>query len=744
FELQVEKTPDNIGLVGSRQLAVGKENHPALSTSSTTSTESTQSTTSTSSISTGIQLSYRELNEKSKRQAHHLISKGVKSGTIVAIMMERSIQMIIGILGILKAGGAYLPIDPEYPEERINYILKDSNTKIVLKEIKEFNELNEIQELNDLKEQDESNELGAGIEDIDIHTLNHAFTSTETQQPVPRDSHPGTNTHPASGIAYIIYTSGTTGKPKGVMVEHASVVNMAWSQKRAFKIDETDRILQFSSISFDASVEQIYIALLSGAALVLADKMEMLEMSRFEKFIDTQVLTHIHAVPSFVSAIPVKKYAGLRRMVSGGDYCPPELLKKWTKYCDFINEYGPTETTVTSIQLPVKKGQEIETVTIGKPLDNTTLYVLDEEMKPVPPGVPAQLYIGGSGVTRGYMNRPELTAERFVKAGGQLAFPNNQSLYQTGDLVRWQKDGNIEYMGRIDRQVKIRGNRIELGEIENRILEHETVKETALQALEDKTGEKYLCAYVVMQQGRQQEQEELKKHLARHLPQYMVPAYIMTIEKMPLTPNGKIDTKALPQPEITSQQTYTPPANPIEEKLVRIWAEILETPQDKIGTEDGFFEIGGHSLRATVMLSLIHKQLHVKVPLAEVFSRQTVKALAEYIAAARQSKYTAMEPVEKKENYALSSAQKRLYFLQQMDTGSTAYNMPMVIPMGKEIEKEKLQTLLAKITALHESLRTAFVKVGDETRQRVYDRVRVEIEDYDIIEESEEAANRAA
>ncbi|MCP4151710.1 MAG: non-ribosomal peptide synthetase, partial [bacterium] len=394
-----------------------------------------------------------------------------------------------------------------------------------------------------------------------------------------------------------------------------------------------------------------------------------------ETFIQTQALSHINAVPSFLETIPVKKYPGLKRIVSGGETCPPALLKKWTAYCDFYNQYGPTETTVTSLKLQVKKGSDIEKVTIGKPLDNTTLYVLDNQMNPVPLKVPGELYIGGSGITRGYMNRPQLTAERFVEAG---SLPNNQypitnnQLYKTGDLVRWQTDGNIEYMGRVDRQVKIRGYRIELGEIENRLLEHKHVKQAAVMALENKTGvahrtgtgEKYLCAYVVPEQAATLEKESLTEYLSKQLPQYMVPTYIVEIAQIPLTPNGKIDTGALPEPEIDESETHIAPGNETEKKLAQIWAGVLGIPQEKIGIDTDFFRIGGHSLKATVTVSRIHKELGVKVPLAEMFQKPTIRTMAQYISTAVKSKYARIEPVEKREYYPLSPAQKRLYILQ--------------------------------------------------------------------------------
>ncbi|MCP4157798.1 MAG: amino acid adenylation domain-containing protein, partial [bacterium] len=385
------------------------------------------------------------------------------------------------------------------------YMLKDSNAKILLTGLKELREFNELQELNKLEKFDE---LGESIEIIDINIINRQLSSTETQ------SHPSSIRHPASSLAYIIYTSGTTGKPKGVLIEHSAVVNLAISQAGRFKIDTRERVMQFSSITFDASVEQIFISLFSGAVLVLVDKEILLGGDKFDDYANKQAVTHLHAVPSFLATLKPTKNRGLRRVISGGALCPPGLAGRWISQCDFYNEYGPTETTVTSIELLVKEAHLTTTLSIGKPIDNTLVFIFDKNRKLVPAGVTGELYIGGSGVAPGYLNKPELTAEKFVKASRQYAvgsrtqqdgtapsFPNNQypitnnTLYRTGDLARWLPDGNIEFLGRIDHQVKIRGFRIELGEIENSLLTHPEIKETVVLERELKEGDKSLYAY---------------------------------------------------------------------------------------------------------------------------------------------------------------------------------------------------------------------------------------------------------
>ncbi|MCP4154688.1 MAG: amino acid adenylation domain-containing protein, partial [bacterium] len=543
FEEQAARTPDRIAIVG-------PETNPAQE----------------------IQLTYRRLEEMSRRQAAELIQKGLEPGTITGIMAERSIPVIIGILGILKAGGAYMPIDPDYPQERIEYMLRDSGAKIVLKgsrEIPRFaKQLEEVEVLN-LKEINKNisetlnkmeKEAGIGGENL-------------PEQYNPDQSPPL--------LSYIIYTSGSTGKPKGVMVEHASVVNLAYYQKKRFKITEDDRVLQFSSLCFDASVEQLFIALLSGATLVLAAKETFMDNLRFDRFTARQGLTHINAVPSFLMNMGLKSVYSIRRIVSGGDVCPPALAEKWSKNCEFYNQYGPTETTVTAIagKVPVGAGT-LTRLPVGKPIANTAVYLLDKNMKPVPGGTAGELHIGGEGITRGYLNRPELTHERFIPnpfiPAQDTAAANNHTtsvtpvssstLYKTGDLCRWLPDGTLQFLDRLDSQVKIRGFRIEPGEIETLLTKQETVSEAVVRTWKRSDGDRYLCAYVVYKGTPETDAgftedgttekgartagagTQLRERLAETLPDYMIPAYFVKLERMPLNSSGKIDRTALPEP----------------------------------------------------------------------------------------------------------------------------------------------------------------------------------------------------
>jgi amino acid adenylation domain-containing protein/FkbM family methyltransferase len=616
FEEQVGRTPDNIALHGCGALRADVDHE--------------------------IQLSYGLLNEESDRLAYTLIEKGVRPDIIMGIMIEQSVEMISGILGILKAGGAYLAIDPDYPKERIDYMLKDSSSKILMTTPVLSEKFKKLSIVNcQLVMVNEKSAVRRKLDNSpqEANSINHLQLK-------------------GNNMAYIIYTSGSTGRPKGTLVEHYSVVNLVCSQRKRFHINNSDRILQFSPIYFDASVEQIFIALSSCAVLVLISKEVILDHHRFEKYISMQSVTHIHAVPSFLNNMKIKPPGSLKRVISGGDICPVDLAKKWSQVCDFYNEYGPTETTVTSIEMQLKQEDgTLLVLPIGKPISNTIVYVLNKLMQPVPLNITGELFIGGEGVARGYLNNPELTAEKFIEKvtgvgdsyrcinkkilrGGQdgAVFLKKvppgrlrQKIYKTGDLARWLWDGNIEFLGRIDYQVKIRGHRIEPGEVENQLLNHDDVKETAVVLKEDKSGDKYLCGYIVLDGQITFNAIELKEYLSGKLPSYMIPSYFIALERFPLTSNGKIDRKALPGPEIKAGESYAPPQDKLEKKLVEIWSQVLEISTDLIGVDTNFFELGGHSLKAASVISGIGDELDIRVPLIEIFKTPTVRQLAQYI-----------------------------------------------------------------------------------------------------------------
>ncbi|HLP61535.1 MAG TPA: condensation domain-containing protein, partial [Candidatus Deferrimicrobium sp.] len=418
----------------------------------------------------------------------------------------------------------------------------------------------------------------------------------------------------------------------------------------------------------------------------------------------------------------VKKLSSLKQVFASGEALSPvqveqfyELLNKENGII-LTNLYGPTEATVDVSYFNCSPGKKYERIPIGKPIDNINLYILDKNLHHQPAGVVGELHIAGIGLARGYLNRPGLTMEKFIHKSFRKSA--GDCLYKTGDLARRLDDGNIEFLGRIDHQVKIRGFRIEVEEIENRLVNHIYIKEAVVLANTDESGDKYLCAYIVPAQ--ELTAAELKEYLTAHLPNYMIPPYFTFLEQIPLTANGKIDRDVLPKPGLIISEGYTAPIDEIEIKLVAIWAEVLHIDKDKISTHDNFFNMGGHSLKAITLTSLIHKEFNVKIPQAEVFIRPTVKGLAQYIRQAVRTGYESIEPVEKKEYYVLSPSQKRLYILQQMSPLGTAYNIPQMIPLPAEFNVEKLVPAFLRLIRRHESLRTSFQTVNDQPVQKVH------------------------
>ncbi|MCP5107020.1 MAG: amino acid adenylation domain-containing protein, partial [bacterium] len=652
-------------------------------------------------------MSYDLLNRKSNHLADFLMEKGVIAGDIVAIMPERSLEMIIGILGILKAGGAYLPIDAEYPRERIDYTLKDSNAKVLLSELSELSEVSREQQAS----------------------------PTQLTQ----------HTHPTQ-LSYIIYTSGSTGKPKGVMVEHRNVVRLV-KNTNYIEFRENERLLQTGALEFDASTFEIWGSLLNGMMLCITAKDDILNSGTLKQSIvrhDIGIMWLTAPLFNRLCGQDAGIFAGLRTLLVGGDVLSPmhiNMVRERFPMLNIINGYGPTENTTFSTTHLIG-GEYTENIPIGRPIANSTTYIVDRFDRPVPVGVPGELLVGGDGVARGYLNNPELTADAFVamdkeQASRRGTFPTSSTpLYKTGDLARWfppaggASKGTIEFLGRIDSQVKIRGFRIELGEIEAQLLKHPSIKEAVVIDRMEESGEKYLCAYFVSTVPVEQvEYSELKKHLSTKLPGYMIPSYFVPMEEIPLTPNGKVDRKALPVPGFRSAAADAAPADAIEERLVALWSEILNIEKEAIGVDADFFQLGGHSLKATILTARIHKILAVKISLTDIFRLPTIRELGRHIRESAPEKYADITKAEAKEYYSLSSAQKRLYILQQMDPLSTAYNMPQVIPLAGEVDKEGMEEVFNQLIRRHESLRTSFIMVNEEPAQRIHEHVEFKIDD---------------
>ncbi|MFK4344540.1 MULTISPECIES: non-ribosomal peptide synthase/polyketide synthase [unclassified Paenibacillus] len=641
-------------------------------------------------------ITYLALNEQANQLARYLRSEGVGADTLVGIMADRSLEMIVGIMGILKAGGAYVPIDPDYPEERIHYMLEDSGVHLLLTQSHLW----------------ESTTFDGKLVNLDEAASYKGDTSN-------LESISG-----ASNLAYVIYTSGTTGKPKGTLIEHKNVVRLLFNDKNLFDFSAQDTWTLFHSFCFDFSVWEMYGALLYGGKLVIVPSLTAKSPAAFLELLKDNKVTILNQTPTYFYQVIQEELAhsstelSLRKIIFGGEALSPSLLGNWRfKYPDvqLINMYGITETTVHVTYKEITE-REIEAgkSNIGRTIPTLSAYIFDEQRRLQPVGVPGELYIAGDGLARGYLNRAELTAEKFV----EHPFRAGERMYRTGDLARWLPDGNIEYLGRIDHQVKIRGYRIELGEVEAQILKVSNVRETIVLARDDEQGQKLLCAYYVA--STDLSPSELRSQLAVELPAYMIPSYFVRLEQMPLTPNGKLDRRALPAPEgsVQSSEVYLAPRTAAEAQLVLIWQDILGVA--RVGVRDNFFEIGGHSLRATLLVSRIQKELGGSLSLREVFQWPTVESMARLVKERIPTVYESIPRAEESEAYPVSSAQKRLFVLRQMDGGELSYNMPGAFTVDGSLDRVRLESAFQALIQRHESLRTGFYMKDGELVQRVH------------------------
>ncbi|MGB7605328.1 MAG: condensation domain-containing protein, partial [Lutisporaceae bacterium] len=512
-------------------------------------------------------------------------------------------------------------------------------------------------------------------------------------------------------------------KPKGVMIEHSSLINLCKWHIDYYEVTEKDNSTKYAGFGFDASVLEIFPYIITGAAIHIIDEEIKLDVEKLNEYYNENNIT-ISFLPTQICEQFMKiENKTLRYLLAGGD----KLRYFEGKNYKVVDNYGPTENTVVTTSFVVDK--EYENIPIGKPISNTQIYIINKENKLQPIGIPGELCIAGDGIARGYLNREELTAEKFI----ENPFAEGQKLYKTGDLARWLPDGNVEFLGRIDNQVKVRGYRIELGEIENQLLSHSDIKEAIVIARDDKDNNKYLCGYIVS--DREEIVSDLRDYLAKELPEYMVPAYFIKLDKLPLTANGKVDRKALPEPDgsITTGTEYAAPSNEIEEKLAEIWQEVLDV--QRVGINDNFFELGGHSLKAINIAAKINKELNVSVPLREMFKTPTIKGLANYVEGTKQSIYSRIELVEERDYYPLSSAQKRMYALQQFEENSVSYNMPTIITIEGSLEKEKLEEPFKKLIERHEAFRTSFELVDGEPVQIIHKDVDFNVIHKDVDEE---------
>ncbi|HEX7028153.1 MAG TPA: amino acid adenylation domain-containing protein, partial [Gammaproteobacteria bacterium] len=623
------------------------------------------------------QLSYAELNARANRVAYYLLEQGVGPDTTVGLYLERSIEMVVGLLGILKAGGCYLPLDPAYPATRLAYMLEDSGASIIF------------------SQRALSEALPAG----DRFTLVCLDEAEELLSVYPADN--PRRTVNADHLAYIIYTSGSTGRPKGVMSTHGGLVNrLAWMQ-RQYRLDATDRVLQKTPYTFDVSVWEFLWPLSEGASLVMARPQGHKDPGYLAEVIEATQITTMHFVPSMLNAFlsagpPVP--ASLRRVICSGEALSRALMERfnaWSPDIELHNLYGPTEASidVSHYSSVNRRLESVVGIPIGQPIDNIKLHILDTECNPVPVGVAGELHIGGVGLARGYLKRAGLTAEKFIpdpfsETGGRL--------YRTGDLTRYLPDGNIEFLGRIDHQVKLRGLRIELGEIEYALRRQEGVGEAVLSVYRPADqSDDVLTAYVVSDTGQMLDPGRLREALQAVLPDYMIPAYYVQLDELPLSPNGKLDRKSLPAPEAQalSRREYKAPETATERLLVEVWSEVLKLPAEQIGVHDNFFQLGGHSLSATRVVARLREQLQAEIALRKLFEHPVLANLAAYMATLESGStgQSVLQPVDRRQPLPLSFSQRRLWLIDQYAQEDTSYNMPSALRLRGSLDVEALR-----------------------------------------------------
>jgi amino acid adenylation domain-containing protein len=552
------------------------------------------------------QLSYGELNIKANQLASYLRELGVGPQTLVGLCVERSLEMVIGVLAILKAGGAYVPLDPAYPKERLAFMLQDAQVQIVLTQQQLLLEL--------------PTNHGVQLLCLDTDCVQVAEQA---------DTNLG-NTASSEDLAYVIYTSGSTGKPKGVQISHGAVVNFLSSMQREPGLAANDTLLAVTTLSFDIAGLELYLPLAVGARVVIVSREVAVDGVVLAENIAKSGATMMQATPTTWRMLLETGWRGSDhlKILCGGEALSSELASQLLTRCSSLwNMCGPTETTIWS---SIHEVQSVNgPVPIGRPIGNTQLYILDRNQQLLPIGVPGELYIGGDGLAQGYLNRPELTDERFVPDPFRPEAGNR--LYKTGDLARWLSDGNIEILGRLDHQVKIRGFRIELGEIESVVRQHSAVRDTVVVMHENAPGDKQLVGYVVGEWESTPAADELRNFLKRKLPDYMIPAAFVVVDALPLTPNGKLDRSALPRPDQVGSglETYKPPRTPAEETVAKIWADVLKV--ERVGIHDNFFDLGGHSLLATKVISRVRATFHIDLPLRSFFQAPTVAELVAVI-----------------------------------------------------------------------------------------------------------------
>ncbi|MFB9278028.1 amino acid adenylation domain-containing protein [Cohnella cellulosilytica] len=687
-------------------------------------------------------LTYRELEARANRVARRLLARGLRSGEPVGLMTERSPAMLAGVLGILQAGGAYVPLPPDFPAERLRYMADNAGIRMVcaqasgLEAAAEACPGAELIDLDGVAENEES--LVAVPREISAAAPEELLATEPYGAPDVAIS--------PEQIAYILYTSGSTGRPKGVMIRHRSVMNRIHWMQRTYSLGEQDVILQKTPYSFDVSVWELFWWMLSGSSAAFLAPGAEKDPGQLMKAIAANGVTTMHFVPSMLAAFLEaaqgeqpealrEKLGTLRYVFASGEALHKAHVDKFYALLrraglsgtKLVNLYGPTEATVDVTAYECEPDSELEYVPIGKPIDNTAIYIVGEGDQAQPIGVPGELCIAGVQLASGYANQPELTAERFVPN----PFVPGTRMYRTGDRARWTADGQIEYLGRIDDQVKIRGYRIELGEIERMLLTHEAVSEAAVTVANDGTGGKRLVAYIVADGTCTS--GELRKHCGERLPDYMIPALFAQLERMPLTASGKADRKALPAPgaEMETGVAYAAPTTETEQRLAAMWAELLQ--REQVGIDDDFFAIGGHSLKAAMLAARMEEAFSVPVPVKIMFLHPTIRRMAQKIERSEPAE-SAARPIPRapeRPYYAVTPAQKQMLLHEYRHPGSLSYHMPSVLELDGKLDVDGLKEALARLVNRHEALRTSFGQSEGQPVQIVHAETSVDLETLD-------------
>ena len=626
-------------------------------------------------------LTYHDLNRQANQLARHLRGLGIGPEAVVGLYVERSLEMVIGLLGILKAGGAYLPLDPAYPPARIQFMLEDSKASVVLTQERLLKS------------------LPPGDAQVICLDLEWGVIAQQEEDDLASGAI-------ADNLAYVIYTSGSTGLPKGVMLRHKGLCNLAEAQRVAFDLQSSSRVLQFSAFSFDASVSEVFVTLLAGATLCVVPQGSLLPGPAFIEMMREHGITHGTFPPLLLASLPDEEIPALETIVAAGEACTPEIVHRWAKNHRFINAYGPTEGTVcATLDECFDDGRK---PSIGRPIANIQVYVLDEQMQPVPVGVPGELHIGGIGLARGYINRPELTAEKFI--ADPFSQQSGMRLYKTGDLARYLSDGSIEFLGRIDSQVKVRGYRIELGEIESVLRQHSDVRESVVMVREEEPGNKRLVAYLVSEQ--KPTVSELRSFLKEKLPEYMIPAVFVMLDELPLLPNGKADRRALPAPDLARPEIdgdFVAPRIPAEKALAEIWAQVLRVEQ--VGIHDNFFELGGDSI-LSIQVTSRATQAGLRLTPRQLFANQTIAELASVVGVEQAIKATQDLVIGQ---VPLTPIQH--WFFEQCFPDAHHFNQAVLLEVRQALNPFLLDKIVERLLVHHDGLRLRFIKEESTWKQ---------------------------